>query len=355
MSVRLLPWQPEYGTSMQFDAEADEAAAGPPDITVERRVWQPVTPAPASLPAVQIVDGVRRAEAHAMDDAPDGTPIFGLFGSFGVGAVRCGPFEGGVHRRTRGAAAHILDEHVRVERRYFHTGEAAGLVDAAATPDVEITTGRARLVFRAEVVRRASTANSLVARLNQVMLDEESKLAEELSRDESALTLVDGPLRSLRSPGRHVVGYIKRIQQWYIGRDEMDLLPTLRAGERTPVFHIPPADSQAVSGGTQTDGRYSWFLRLADLGVHVHPLGGVMRMETSGTLPLAEAVRLADETAVLMPRLASSPARDPRAPQNLTPVGALEARLTHLLGDRLFIRRLITASVARPARQEVFG
>ncbi len=355
MSVRLLPWQPEYGTSMQFDAEADEAAAGPPDVTVERHVWQPVTPAPASLPAVQVVDGVRRAEAHAMDDAPDGTPIFGLFGSFGVGAVRCGPFDGAAPRRRQGVPARLLDDRMRIERRYFYTGDAAGLVDDGAAPDIEMTAGRARLVFRAEPVRRASTANALVARLNQVMLDEESKLAEELSRDESALTLVDGPLRSLRSPGRHVVGYIKRIQQWYIGRAEMDLLPTLRAGERTPVFHIPPADAQAVNGGAQTDGRYSWFLRLADLGVQYHPLGGVMRLETSGTLPLAEAVRLADETAVLMPRLASSPVRDPRAPQNLTPVAALEARLTHLLGDRLFIRRLVTASVARPAREEVFG
>jgi hypothetical protein len=352
MSVRLLPWQPEYGTSMQFDAESDEAAAGPPNVTVERRVWQPVTPAPASLPAVQVVDGVRRAEAHAMDDAPDGTPIFGLFGSFGVGAVRCGPFDG-----ARGPAARILDDdpHQRIERRYFHTGEAADLIDAVPAPDVVIDAGRTRLVFKAEPVRRASTANALVARLNQAMLDAEAKLAEELSRDESALTLVDGPLRSLRSPGRRVVGYIKRIQQWYIGREELGLLPTLRAGERTPVFHIPPADTGGLGAGAASDGRYSWFLRLADLGVHVHPLGGVMRLETSGTLPLADAVRLADETAALMPRLASSPARDPRAPQNLTPVAALEARLTHLLGDRLFIRRLITAAVARPVRREVFG
>src|SRR5216684_4219553 len=92
MSVRLLPWQPEYGTAMQFDADADEATGGPPDVAVERATWVPVTPAPRALPAVQIVDGVRRAEAHAMDDAPDGAPLFGLFGSFAVGAVQAGPF-----------------------------------------------------------------------------------------------------------------------------------------------------------------------------------------------------------------------------------------------------------------------
>jgi hypothetical protein len=177
------------------------------------------------------------------------------------------------------------------------------------------------------------------------------------------LTLVDGPLRSLRSPGRRVVGYIKRIQQWYIGRTELDLLPTLRAGERTPLFHIPAAgiigairgaDGAAAAGGAAGDGRFSWYLRLADLGAHFHPLGGVMRLETSGSLPLAEVLRLADETSALLPRLASSPARDPRAPHNLTPVAALEARLTHLLGDRLLIRRLITSALAGPAREEVY-
>jgi len=263
-----------------------------------------------------------------------------------VGAVRAGPFGA-----ASGAPARILEERIRVERRYFHSGSGADAVDGVAPPDLEVAAGRARLAFRAERVRRASTANALVARLNQSMLDEEAKLAEELSRDESALTLVDGPLRSLRSPGRRVVGYIKRIQQWYVGRAELELLPTLRAGERTPLFHVPALE---VNGSAAGDGRFSWFLRVADLDVHFHPLGGVMRLETSGALPLADAARLADETAALLPRLASSPARDPRAPHNLTPVAALEARLTHLLGDRLLIRRLLTQAIARPVREEVF-
>src|SRR5690606_16021649 len=79
MPLRLLPWQPEFGTSMQFDADEDAAApAQPPDTRIERSVWQPVTPAGAPSLAVQVVDGVRRAEAHALDEA-DGMPVFGLF------------------------------------------------------------------------------------------------------------------------------------------------------------------------------------------------------------------------------------------------------------------------------------
>ncbi len=332
MPLRLLPWAPEFGTSMQFDTR-DELPAEPPDITIERETWAPVTPA-GDAPGVQIIDGVRRAEAHAMDDGPDGEPRFGLFGSFAVGAVRCD---------ARGAA--ILDETLRVERRYLHDGEEA--------EDRTISAGRARLAFLARRVPGASTANALVAALNRAMLDEEARLADELSRDESLLTLVDGPLRGRRRPpGRRVVGYIKRIQQWYIGREATDLLPTLRPGERTPLFHIsdaPGDDAPGSKAASGRDGRYSWFLRIADLGEPFHNLGGVMRLETPGDLPVPEAIRLADETALAIPRLASSPVRDPRAPQNLTPVGALEARLTHRLGDRRWVRRLITRDLARAA------
>jgi hypothetical protein len=88
-------------------------------------------------------------------------------------------------------------------------------------------------------------------------------------------------------------------------------------------------------------------VRLAHLDGLIHPLGGVMRLEASAGISLDEARALADQTAVALPRLASSPARDPRAPHNLTPVGALERRLTHLLGDRRLIYRLLASSVSR--------
>lgn len=329
MPVRLLPWQPEYGTAMQFDAdspdEGDESIV--PDVRVERPVWAPVTPL-APVPAVRIVDGVRRVEAHAMDDDGGSSPVFGLFGSYAVGAVACDP---GVSR--------ILQEYVRTERRYLHTG-------TGEVADRHLAAGAARLTFRSRPVGTASRANDLVAALNRAMLDEEARLAETLSEDESVLTLVDGPLRSLRSPGRRVVGYIKRIQQWYVDRSEIEMLPTLLPGERTPMFSIPASKND---GDHLADGRYSWFIRLPAGGPHIHPLGGVLRLECSAAVPMSAAALLADQSASLLPRLASSPVRDPRAPQNLTPVGALEAHLTHLLGDRRIIHRLIAASVARDA------
>jgi hypothetical protein len=126
-----------------------------------------------------------------------------------------------------------------------------------------------------------------------------------------------------------------------VERGAIELLPTLLPGERSPLFMIP--------GSGEDSGRYSWFVRLAAGGPQIHPLGGVLRLECTAEISTERAVLLADQSAVLLPRLASSPVKDPRAPQNLTPVGALESYLTHLLGDRKFIARLLAASVAREA------
>jgi hypothetical protein len=323
MALRLLPWSPEYGTGMQFDAEDNGRATEerPPIDFVEHRPWERVSPSAPAPAAIQIVDGVRRAEAHAMDETAEGALVLGLFGSYAVGAVRC---EG---------RARILEDQFRVERRYLQTG--------GEPRTREVPGGRHTMCFRAEVPAEATTANDLVAALNRKMLDEEEKLAEELSRDESVLTFVDGPLR-LRSPGPRVVGYIKRVHRWYVDADRQRLLLDLRVGERTPLFRIGE-DSPTTESRERS--RTSWFLRLADLRGHYHPLAGVMRLEVPGTLPVSEAVRLADQSALVLPGLASSPVRDPRSPQNLTPVGALEAALTHRLGDRRWIGRLLTAAI----------
>jgi hypothetical protein len=257
-----------------------------------------------------------------MDETAEGTLVLGLFGSYAVGAVRC---EG---------RARILEDQFRVERRYLQTG--------GEPRTREVPGGAHTMRFRAEVPPEAASANDLVAALNRKMLDEEEKLAEELSRDESVLTFVDGPLR-LRSPGPRVVGYIKRVHRWYVDAEKQRLLLHLGVGERTPLFRIVEGAPTLDTRGNRD--RLSWFLRLADLRDHYHPLAGVMRLEVPGTLPVSEAVRLADQSALVLPGLASSPVRDPRSPQNLTPVGALEAALTHRLGDRRWIARLLTAAI----------
>ena len=216
--------------------------------------------------------------------------------------------------------------------------------------DQPVGAGALRLRFRARLEDSARTSNQLADVLQRSMLDEEARLAEALAEDESALTIVDGPLR-LRSVGQRVAGYIKRIQSWYIAAHEFPLLGELAVGERTPLFRIAGGGE---AGSRGRPDRYAWYLRIADMGPHYHQLSGIVRLEAPGALPRDEAARLADQCGLALPRLASSPVRDPRAPQNLTPVGALESLLTRRLGEREWVRRLI-ASALRAAPESLEG
>jgi hypothetical protein len=62
-----------------------------------------------------------------------------------------------------------------------------------------------------------------------------------------------------------------------------------------------------------------------------------------------DAIALADQSAVTLPRFASSPYKDPRAPQNLTPIAGLERRLRGMLGDQRLLMRGLNAAAKRPA------
>ena len=326
MALRLLPWASEYGAGIEAAGDPEPPPAAEVDAGVEHSRWRAVAPAGPRPRPVLIVDGVRRVEAHAMEEGPAEPPggegpALGLFGSLAVGAVAVGP----------GAPARILEPAIRLERCYVTT--------AAGAADRVLRAGRAELRFRPRHAPHASTPRDLVAALNRAMLDAEAELASGLAASGEALVLVDGPLRR-RRPGERAVGYVKRIHRWYVGPAERALAGALGVGERTPLFRIEDR---------QEPGRYSWYARTAALAPRFHPLAGVVRLECHGDLPVADASRLADEATSALPPLVPTAARDPRAPQNLLPVGALERALTHRLGDRRRVRRLLTASVGGEA------
>ncbi len=83
------------------------------------------------------------------------------------------------------------------------------------------------------------------------------------------------------------------------------------------------------------------------------PWAGIVRLECSADLEIAEAVWLADLSLVTLPRFASSPYKDPRAPQNLVPIAGLERLLRSRLGDARLLHRALTVAArtaaARPA------
>jgi hypothetical protein len=152
------------------------------------------------------------------------------------------------------------------------------------------------------------------------------------------LVVVDGHLRGREDvPG--AVGYIKSHQSSYLDGEARGVVARLAPGERTPVFLIQSSWT-----------RYSWYLRLAlPEGAHHaisgHPWAGIVRCEVASNLSADEAISRARRAQVTLPRFSSALYKDPRAPQNLYPIGALEQKLRHLLGDRELVRRdLIVAA-----------
>ncbi len=50
--------------------------------------------------------------------------------------------------------------------------------------------------------------------------------------------------------------------------------------------------------------------------------------------------------SAVLPRFASEPHKEPRAPQNLVPIAGLEHRLRHRLGDPLVLERALRVAAA---------
>jgi hypothetical protein len=60
----------------------------------------------------------------------------------------------------------------------------------------------------------------------------------------------------------------------------------------------------------------------------------------------SDAARIATRVSATLPRYASARHKDPRAPQNLYPIGGLERELRHRLGDKeMAMRALRRASL----------
>src|SRR5690606_31375953 len=130
------------------------------------------------------------------------------------------------------------------------------------------------------------------------------------------------------------VGYIKTHHVSYLPPALHPVVAHLGAGERTPL----------VRGGGHRY-RWSWYLRLP--GPATHAWWGVVRCEAPGDLALVDAVARADVVAATLPRFASQPHNDPRAPQNLHPIAGLERELKRRLGDAALLERALRAAAGQ--------
>ena len=302
-------WDPAYGTSPDQDPLG--ASPADTDAAVERPAdrWRPV-PAPVLPlpPAVHFVDGVRRVDAHVwIEAAGDGAVAGCIAASYAAGVVSCRPGVAGVDR-------------VDVRRGLF--------TSAPGVPDLTL----AQVTYRAEQADGADDLR-LSNALQGAMADAEAECALTARTEPDDLLVLDGPLGK-RGQLARVLGMVKTHRSRYLPPELHALVAELGPAERTPVFRL-----------TSDWPRYSWYLRLpCRPGA---PWSGVVRVECPD-VGLGDAVELAELSQAVLPRYASAEHKDPRAPQNLYPIGGLERLLRRRLGDRLLLERALrTAAAAR--------
>jgi len=315
VSFSVDPWDPGYGMAfgeeMDGDALQESSAELNLDLELPADQWRPLTPATGlTIPAtVLFLDGVRRIDARIWVHGPDPQPAPGIAASFAAGLVCCN------------GSARITD--VAVERGLF-----------TAAPDAaDINSRHASYPAR---LAAGPGMDKLSLALQQRLSDAEVQLAllfRAANPDADDLLFVDGPLRG-RTHLDRTIGYIKTHHTAYLPPEQAALVSALEPGQRTPAFTM----------GTSWR-RNSWYLKLP--GSSGAPWSGVVRLECSADLPVPEVKRLADLSARILPPLASSPHKDPRAPQNLVPIGGLERELRRRLGDQQLLYRSLRAASSR--------
>ncbi len=285
MAYRILPWPTAY--------EPPEALGGE-----ELGPWEPLEEPwkarggrEVAWPTLYFVDGKERVEALLFDGRR-----YALLGALAVGALL-----------WKEGTLRLLEERVWV-RRY-----AVGL-------EAPLEVGG----LRYEPLEGEGDPMALLQALQGERARLEAALAQGL---EGGVVVMDGPLPFDNRPA---LGLIKRHWARYLPEDKEGLLVALRPGERTPAFR----KRRRVGGVTLCLA--SWYLALPLPGGYP-PGAGLLRVEA----PEAGFEALAELSLSLGQALASHPAKDPRAPQNLLPIGGLERVLGRWLGDRRVVVRIL--------------
>jgi hypothetical protein len=297
-------WSPEYGVAA--DPTDLEDARGEVDVAVERRPddWAPVSVSPGAAMSVVFVDGVRRIDARVW--IVDGETVRpGVCASVAAGAVHC-----------EGSTATVIEP--RVSRGLFAAGSS----------------GAGPIVTRHGTYGLVPCAGDDAEALYLGIHEEMTSLEKGLSIVGTADCVVyDGPLRGRNDPSG--VGFVKTQAVQYLPDELQPVLARLGAGDRTPLFLI---------GGGGGFTRWSWYLRLP--GPVSQPLSAIVRCELAGAGTAADAIERADAVSGVLPRFASEPHKDARAPQNLYPIAGLEHELRRRLGDQYLLERALRVAAA---------
>lgn len=307
MRYAIESWSPEYGSPVDLQSDPDRT---PPEVQLDvellQSAWRPIAAAGAPAASVLFIDGVRRIEARLWAFDSDDMPSPGIVTSYAAGVVRCD-----------GATAAI--EGQLVERTVFGPPGLPAIVSRCARYEPHA------------VIRPA--VDALLLALQERLGRLERQVADDARGAE--LIVVDGPLSGRENvPG--AIGYVKSHETAYLPAELAKVVSGLQPGERTPVFVTRTSWS-----------RYSWYVRLP--GGSGHPWAGIVRCEAAPDLALSDVFARADLSAATLPRYASAPHKDPRAPQNLYPVGALERELRRRLGDETLLYRALRLAASDAA------
>jgi uncharacterized protein len=317
-NFRLEAWGNDYQPPINI--EELEESQSEVDATVEETDWSKFSkhrPQPNLPRRLIFLDGRRRIDA-ALIGGSGNTMNYGVFGTIAVGAVF-------VDRLTHTAKSGNLtirrilgfggNQEAPLTRIPCPLGSSAQLVYEPAEPYVENNPE-----IRKNLVQNA-------------MLKAEASLATKYHTTEAdTLVIRDGRLPY--NSANFTVGYVKTMHKNYLSEEHATLLWELKPQERSPIFLIKEKNRP----------NWSWYIKSGNSQTNCqrlgyHDLHGVVRLELSSEIPLETVQKIADQTTYLIPEYASHPYKDPRAPQNIIPVGALERELGRRMGDANLIKR----------------
>lgn len=323
--IRPDPWALEYELPIALE---ENQAPKQVKVDVEAVPWQAIAP-PTTLPLPPIlafVDGRRRLDGRAV--GKDGDRI--LYGAFAT--VAAGTIEIDCHRQQA-----YFPQDATVERVIAFGGDRQP--ESVRVPGPPGS--RCRLQYDPTPQGKTASKTQLCGdpQLPLVLVQErmreiEADLAVAQSRNSETLVIQDGNLfRDYDSNGGKtgtIVGYMKTLQRSYLPAENARLLWQLQPGERTPLFSV----------GRGSFRYWSWYLRSGRVGQG--SLHGIVRLEIfASKANLDWAQRIADWSCYLVPKYASEPLRDPRAPQNLMPINALESWLGRHMGSAALAQRCV--------------
>jgi hypothetical protein len=308
MAVFVEDWGASYGSA--YLVTQDDAGSASAELVEDgpNLLAHDGVPPASGDGVIAFVDGVRRGEASLWQEDAAGRSGRGVAGGHACGAV------------VADSASAAFGES-RVQRMIIW---GAGMTGALPS----IRGGWSWAVASVADAHPDAPLKELQTRMRQ----EEGRLAEDLCAA-GYLTVVDGPLNFVRSRDLPVVGFVKTHHRALLDPQHHKLIPGLGPGQRSSLFRLG-AD------------RYSAYLRLAPVAATSSPWSGIVRIEIPQSAGLTAAISTADRIAGIIPRYAGVAHRDPRAPQNLQPVGALEKYLRHRLGSAALATRAVREAVA---------